>query len=542
MRGQVMCATKDAASVPAGGLGPVAAAVEMYPEPLLAHASQTHQVRVLGAPVFVERYAGVGYARFAMGGGVAVEIEVASPITHFTIFPAERVTAARAVGTVLTFDLPATSSVVLWIDQLEPLFVLPDPIEDDAPVHGAPDVLDVTDVGADPSGRSLATTALQAAIDHTTRLPGGGTVVLPRGVYRSGTLLLKSNVSLYLAPGALLAGSSDPSDYPIDPGRHESAADASLPPDVRYLGRTMTFSRLLLMDHVTNVQISGRGTIDGTGSFLRTQRNIAPNLLRVRESTQISVRDVLFRNAAAWSLHVLASRGVAFENVKVINDRTTLNSDGIDADMSSDVTIGGSFIYTKDDAICVKATRNSDLSGDPTRILATNNLVSARDTALKLGSESEAATFSDIRFEHNYVFDSGRAMSLVVRDGATYERLTYRAIEVGPHVDHLIEQVIGMRDPAAALGAIRDLTFDGVSASSFVKPPSNWTWYAQFRPARPGSGTAVPVFEGADEAHQVEGLRLKDIVVNGQPLRDAATARRVANLTVGPYVRGVTFE
>ena len=113
----------------------------------------------------------------------------------------------------------------------------------------------------------------------------------------------------------------------------------------------MTFSRLLLMDHVTNVRISGRGTIDGSGSFLRTQRNIAPNLLRVRESAQISVRDVLFRNAAAWSLHVLASRGVAFENVKVINDRTTLNSDGIDADMSSDVTIDGSFIYTKDDTV-----------------------------------------------------------------------------------------------------------------------------------------------------------------------------------------------
>ena len=86
----------------------------------------------------------------------------------------------------------------------------------------------------------------------------------------------------------------------------------------------------------------------------------------------------------------------------------------------------------------MKATHNSDLSGDPTRILATNNLVSAHDAALKLGSESEAATFSDICFEHNYVFDSGRAMSLVVRDGATYERVTYRAIEVGPHVDHLI--------------------------------------------------------------------------------------------------------
>ena len=65
-----------------------------------------------------------------------------------------------------------------------------------------------------------------------------------------------------------------------------------------------------------------------------------------------------------------------------------LNTDGIDVDMSSDVRIDRSFICTKDDAICVKATRNSDLSGNPARILATNNLVSARDAALKAGAAS----------------------------------------------------------------------------------------------------------------------------------------------------------
>jgi hypothetical protein len=52
----------------------------------------------------------------------------------------------------------------------------------------------------------------------------------------------------------------------------------------------------------------------------------------------------------------------------------------------------------------------------------------------------------------------------------------------------------------------------------------------------------VPVFEGADEEHAVEGLTLKHVVVNGQHLRDAATARRLANLSVGPYVPDVVFE
>ena len=333
-----------------------------------------------------------------------------------------------------------------------------------------------------------------------------------------------------------------PADYPIDPGRVESGRDATLTADVRYLGRTMTFSRLLLVDGAHNVRISGRGTIDGEGTHLRARRNAVPNLLRVRNSSDVTIGDVLFRNAAAWSLHAVASENVAFRNVKVINDRENLNTDGIDVDMCSGVDIDRAFVHTKDDAICLKATRNGGLSGDVRRVTVTNSLVSSRDAALKVGTESEAAVFADIRFESNHVFDSGRATSVVVRDGATYERVTFRGVDVGPNVDHLVEQVIGVRDPDARLGAIHDLAFEDVVAPSFTPPASNWTWYAQFRPSHPGPNEAVNVFEGADETHAVQGLRLKGVVVNGRPLRDAETAREVANLTIGPHVRDVTFE
>jgi hypothetical protein len=130
----------------------------------------------------------------------------------------------------------------------------------------------------------------------------------------------------------------------------------------------------------------------------------------------------------------------------------------------------------------------------------------------------------------------------VVRDGATYERVTYRKVRVGPNVKRVVEQVIGVRDPAAALGTIRNLTFDDVTAPTFTKRASNWTWYTQFRPARPRLVATVNAFERADELHAIDGLRLKGLVVNGQHLRDAATARRVANLSVGQCVRNATFE
>ena len=106
--------------------------------------------------------------RASMGSSARVEVEVTDRIRTHTIFPAERVASLRVAGTILTFDLRTPASVVVWIDQLAPLFILPDPMDDDAPVHGQPDVLDVTDFGADPTGRSLATTALQAAVDHAT--------------------------------------------------------------------------------------------------------------------------------------------------------------------------------------------------------------------------------------------------------------------------------------------------------------------------------------------------------------------------------------
>jgi len=361
-----------------------------------AAVSGSHHVRVNGTPVFVERFADLSYVRIAMRGSVAVEIEVADPIADHALFPAGRAASAYVAANVLTFKLPAPESVVVWIDSLEKLVLLPDPIEGGAPVPGSPGVFDVTDFGADPTGATLATTALQAALDEAASRPGGGTMFIPRGVFRTGTLTLGSNITLYLAAGALLQGSPDPADYPLDPGRHESGPDESLPPDARYLGRTMTFSRLLLVDRAQNVRIAGRGTIDGEGAFLRKRHHAVPNLLRIRESSGVVIEDVLFRNAAAWSIHVFASHHVAFRNVKVINDRGTFNTDGIDPDMSTDVTIDCCFVSTKDDAICIKATGNSELSGDPRRIRVTNNLVSSLDAALKLGSESEARSFSDI--------------------------------------------------------------------------------------------------------------------------------------------------
>ena len=310
----------------------------------------------------------------------------------------------------------------------------------------------------------------------------------------------------------------------------------------------MTFSRLILVDDAAQVRIRGRGTISGSGRVLRTRHDAVPNLVRVRRSRAVVIEDVLLRDSAAWTLHVLASDDVTVSNVKILNDRDNLNTDGIDPDMSTRVRIDRTFVYTKDDAICVKASRNGELEGDVADIRVTNCVLSSRDAALKVGTELSASVFRDISFENSWIFESGRAMSVVVRDGAMYERVAFRDIFVGPDVDRLVEQVIGVRDPevtraprarSSGLGSIRELSFEDVTAPEYRVPSGGWTWYAQFRPGRPPEGAPVAVFEGADDAHRVEGLRLRNVVVNGRRLTSARDAREAAGLTIGPFVGGV---
>ena len=529
--------------VPAVQLAPAPADVQVYPVPAGAKRSTHFEVAAGGTGLFVEHWRDVSYSRFAVAGPIPIEIHTQGPARDVRVLPRSAVADLRVEGERIHFRLLRPANLVVLTGDRERLFLMADPPERDRPVPGAPGVVSVAAYGADATGAVLATSQLQKALDEAAARPGGGTVVVPEGTFLTGTLTIRSHVTLYLAPGAVLRGSADPADYPVDPGRHESGSDTSIQSaDERYRGETMTFSRLILFDGAEGARLLGRGTVDGHGSYLRQVRNAVPNLVRVRGGHGIVIRDVLLRDAAAWTLHLLAARQVEIDNLKIINDRSTLNTDGIDPDACQDVTIRGCLIYTKDDGICLKSTNNSGLAGDVRRIEASGNVVSSFDAALKVGTESLAARFEDILFCDNDVFDSQRAMSVVVRDGAAYRRIAFRDIRVAPGVPNLIEQVIGLRQGhQPTLGTLDQLLFENIDAPDFERPANNWTWYAQFRPGA-ATGGPVPVFQGADASHALHGLILRNVVVNGIHLRTRAMAEEVANLAIGPFVTDITFE
>lgn len=233
----------------------------------------------------------------------------------------------------------------------------------------------ILDYGAAADTARLSTEALQQAIDDCSAA-GGGRVVVPTGAYKTGTIVLKSNVNLHLEHGATLYGSRDLADYRrLKPG---------------YLSlRTQTETiQLIYADGAENVVIDGHGTIDGRGgSFKKLSWNdegiTRPHLLRFIACSDVTVKDITLRNSGCWMQHYLACDRLRISDIKVFN-RNNYNNDALDLDGCHDVVVSGMIADSDDDAITLKST-SPRLCQD---IVITGCVVSSHCNAIKLGTET----------------------------------------------------------------------------------------------------------------------------------------------------------
>ena len=240
--------------------------------------------------------------------------------------------------------------------------------------------LDVRSFGAKGDGQTLDTRAIQAAIDSASAC-GGETVVLTPGKYLSGTLVLKSNVTLHIERGATLLGSTQFSDYPA----YESSYVSHIK---RYSNRSLIFA-----EKVENITICGEGTIDGQGSLenypateTETLMGITrrPYLLRVISCKNVTLNHIHLRNSPAWTQHYLDCENVFIDGIDVYN-HGNYNNDGIDIDNCRQVRIVNSHFNTDDDAICFKTT---NATGRCENVVVANCVIAANCNAMKWGSET----------------------------------------------------------------------------------------------------------------------------------------------------------
>ena len=282
---------------------------------------------------------------------------------------------------------------------------------------------DIVAYGAKADTTVLSTKALQQAIDDCTKA-GGGRVVVPTGQYKIGSIVLKSDVHLYLEQGATLFGSTDLKDYQPMKSDYVSL-------------RTQTSTiQLIYADKVKNVVIDGFGTIDGRGrSFKKLSWNdegiTRPHLIRFIQSEDITIKDVTLRNSGCWMQHYLACDRVRIENIKVFN-RNNYNNDALDIDGCHEVIVKGVMADSDDDGITLKST--SPRLCENIRI--SDCVISSHCNAVKLGTETNGG-FRNINISGIVVKPSSNqkekffgqwigtsALSLEIVDGGVLENVS----------------------------------------------------------------------------------------------------------------------
>lgn len=236
-------------------------------------------------------------------------------------------------------------------------------------------VHNILDYGAVSDTTRLSTKAVQSAIDACSEA-GGGTVLVPAGDFKIGSIVFKSHVTLHLENGATLYGSTEINDY--------------VPVSTDYLSlRTITPTvQLIYADNADHVAITGQGTIDGRGkAFPKLSWNdegiTRPHLLRFIRCSDISVCGVTLKNSGCWMQHYLACDRVKIDGITVIN-RNNYNNDALDLDGCHNVTVSNMIADSDDDAITLKST-SPRLCED---ITISNCVVSSHCNAIKLGTET----------------------------------------------------------------------------------------------------------------------------------------------------------
>ena len=259
---------------------------------------------------------------------------------------------------------------------VQPHFSDPDPDADD--------VLNVREHGAVGDGVHLDQHALQAAIDAVHEA-GGGIVLVPKGVYRTGTLRLTCGVRLHLAEDAILLGSTNRDHY--EPRTLIAAEDAQ------------------------RIAITGTGTIDGNGQFC-PNRGWRHNIIRMVNCTDVTVEGIATNNAGSWTQHYILCKNLTLRNLRVHSVRPGRNNDGLDFTGCEDVLIEGCTVVSDDDCIVIKSTRAERVNRN---IRAVNNVVYAFASGFKLGTETRGV-FENIVCDNLHVY-GGTTLGLYSVDG-----------------------------------------------------------------------------------------------------------------------------
>lgn len=272
--------------------------------------------------------------------------------------------------------------------------------------------------GAVGDGKTKDTAAIQKAID-AANAAGGGIVRFPPGRYLSGTIYLKSRVTLLVDAYAVLLGSADLADYPVNTCAFRSYTD-------KYVRQALIWG-----EGLCDVAITGPGVIDGQGGKFKGLPWLKrPYIIRLVSCRNVRVEGVALRDSPMWMQHYLDCDFVTVRGIDVYN-HCNANNDMIDIDCCRDVIIADCLADSDDDALTLKSTADRATEN----VTVSNCVLSSHCNAIKMGTESNGG-FKNIAIT-NCVIRPSRAsgkvygqksglagIALEIVDGGTLDRVT----------------------------------------------------------------------------------------------------------------------
>lgn len=363
--------------------------------------------------------------------------------------------------------------------------------------------INILSLGAKPDG-SLNTKIIQKAIDQVSK-SGGGKVIIPKGIFVSGSLFFKSGVELHVSKGATLLGSSNPYDY-------------------RSNDQNKNFINAI---EVNDISITGEGTLNGQGrivalaidslhhidelksngyNYRRSRPNNRPFLIYMNRCKNILVEGVTITNAANWVSRYDLCENLKINNIKV-ESTTYWNNDGIDISDCKDVILTNSFINAADDGICLKS-HEKDYYND--NIYIANCVVRSSASAIKFGTASDGG-FKNVKIENITIYDTFRsAIALESVDGGVLENIDINNV-VATNTGNGIFIRLGHRNIDGKVGVLRNVTIKNLRVEIPFEQPDLYydcrgPELSFFHNPFPNSITGI-------EGHYVENVHLENITI-----------------------------
>jgi hypothetical protein len=318
---------------------------------------------------------------------------------------------------------------------------------------------------------------------HPPRPGDPNVVYFGPGIHKPERIVLKAGQTLYLAGGAVVKGA-------------------------------------IIANRADHIRIGGRGILDGTDwPWLHGP---AGQLVGIRDSSDVTVEDLIIRGSFAWTVVPMRCRRVAIRNIKIVNSRVQ-NDDGINPCNSQDVLIEDCFVRS-DDCVALKGLRRLNAPDAPVRGITVRRCIFWCDRAriFLFAHESQAPAIEDLSYRDcdivhyrmtPFLLEPGELMPI---RNARFEDFR---IEGDGQPDFItlrptVNQYMTVKKP----GSIRGIVFRGIHLTG------------------PKAGPARVVIQGASEANRVDDVLFDNVVCYGRTL-DASSP----NVSIGPYTGDIRF-